>query len=61
MRAGLAAALIAAMVAFGAAVDLTARSLRAGHHAVHKPSEVAAASLPGTVLSSATATLRTDN
>jgi TolB protein len=49
MRAWLAAALVAAMIAFGAGVYFFAGTLRASHHSIHKPSEVSAPSLPGTM------------
>jgi Tol biopolymer transport system component len=49
MRLGIAAGLVAAMVAFGAGVYFVAGSLRANHNVVHKPSEVSAPSLPGTM------------
>ena len=49
MRWGIAAGLIAAMVAFGVGVYFFAGMLRAGHHLVRKPSEVSAPSLPGTM------------
>lgn len=49
MRLGIAAGLVAAMVAFGAGVYLFAGTLRAGHQVVHRPNEVSARSLPGTM------------
>ena len=48
-RWAVAAGLLAAMVAFGAGVYFAAGMLRAGHHVVHKPTEVSVASVPGTM------------
>jgi len=45
----IAAGLVAAMLAFGAGVYATAAMLRAGHHTVHRPTEVSAPALPGTM------------
>jgi Tol biopolymer transport system component len=49
MRWGIAAALIAAMVVFGAGVYFVAGALRSNVHTVRKPSEVSGPSLPGTM------------
>ncbi len=49
LRWGIAAGLIAAMLAFGAGVYFVAGALRANHRVVHRPSEVSAPSLPGTM------------
>jgi len=45
----IAAGLVAAMLAFGAGVYATAAMLRASHHTVHRPTEVSAPALPGTM------------
>jgi TolB protein len=49
MRWAIAAGLLVAMVAFGAGVYFTVGMLRAGHRDVHKPNEVSAQSVPGTI------------
>ena len=49
MRWGIAAVLVAAMIAFGAGVYFAAGAFRANHHSVHKPSDVTAPALPGTL------------
>lgn len=49
MRWLIAGGLIVAMLAFGAGVYEVAGLFRAGHHTVHKPNEVSAPSLPGTM------------
>lgn len=48
-RGAIAAGLVAAMLAFGAGVYATVGMLRAGHHTVHRPSEISAPALPGTM------------
>ena len=48
-RRAIAAGLVAAMLAFGAGVYATVGMLRAGHHAVHRPSQTSAPALPGTM------------
>jgi Tol biopolymer transport system component len=49
MRVAIAAGLVAAMVVFGAGIYVAAGMFRAAHHVVHRPSEVSAPSLPGTM------------
>ena len=48
-RRAIAAGLVAAMLAFGAGVYATVGMLRAGHHTVHRPSQISATALPGTM------------
>jgi Tol biopolymer transport system component len=48
-RVAIAIGLVMAMIAFGAGVYEVAGMLRAGRHSVHKPTEVSAPSLPGTM------------
>jgi Tol biopolymer transport system component len=49
MRWTIAAALVVGMIAFGAGVYELAGLLRANQHTVHKPNQVSAPSLPGTM------------
>ena len=49
MRWAIGVGLVAAMLAFGVGVYEAAGLLRANHHTVHRPSEVSAPSLPGTM------------
>ena len=49
MRWAVTAGLVVAMLAFGVGVYEVAGLLRAGHHVVHRPTEVSAPSLPGTM------------
>ncbi len=49
MRWAIAGGLIAAMVVFGAGVYEAAGLLRGSHHVVHRPTDVSAPSLPGTM------------
>lgn len=49
MRWAIAAGVVVAMLAFGFSVYEGAGLLRAGHHQVHRPTDVSAPSLPGTM------------